>query len=330
MFLSKQVTYQGFFKYAEPGESQLGDPQMKRLEQKKFCYTFSPLNKPVIRISPGETVITSVPDYLEGRIKSDGERLPAPLVEMQYNAIAGPIYVEEAERGDTLSVNIVDIMIDTKEGVESLFSPLDDLTFALMKPFDYKFKICRIESGTVRFRNGITVPMAPNLGCIGTAPMFESIASGSMFTSDAGRHGGNLDVVEICKGATVQLPVFVKGALLGVGDIHAYLPPTGEITAVDAAGTVTFTVDLVKGKAINWPRIESDDYLMTVNNKSPMEKAVQTGIAEMILWLGEFGIDAWEAWERIGEVGESKISKISSGVAPVITTKFPKRYLGKP
>jgi amidase len=157
--------------------------------------------------------------------------------------------------------------------------------------------------------------------------MFDSMSTGSMFTADAGRHGGNLDVSEIRKGSTVYLPVFVNGALLGVGDLHAYLPPTGELTAVDAAGTVTLTVELIKKRAINWPRIESDEYLMTVNTKSPMEKAIYTGISEMIHWLGEFGLEPWDAWERISEVGESKISKVSSGLHPVITTKFPKKYI---
>jgi amidase len=162
---------------------------------------------------------------------------------------------------------------------------------------------------------------------MGVSPMFDSMSTGSMFTADAGRHGGNLDVSEVRRGVTVHLPVFVKGALLGVGDLHAYLPPTGELTAVDAAGTVTITVDLVKGKAVNWPRIESEEYLMTVNTKSPMEKAVYTGISEMILWLGEYGLEPWDAWERITEVGESKISKVSSGLHPVITTKFPRKYI---
>src|SRR5207237_553432 len=62
----------------------------------------------------------------------------------------------------------------------------------------------------------VTIPYAPMLGCIGTAPHW-----GVPTTVPAGSHGGNMDIVETCPGHTVYLPVFVPGGWLYVGDAHA-------------------------------------------------------------------------------------------------------------
>jgi len=227
------------------------DSRMRRLDQGEFCDTFSPLNPPVLKIEPGETVSVSFPDGVEG-----------------------------AEKGDTLSVKVQDITIDAEQG-RAILRPPFDLAFTLLEPPDYKVKICPIRSGRISFKDGIEVPVTPSIGCIGTAPSY-----GAIPTSDAGRHGGNIDVPEIRKGSTIYLPVFVRGGLLQIGDAHAW-QPQGELTAVDVPATVTLTIELINNKQINWPRIESEEYLMSINTSSPIERAIHTGLAEISLWLGE-------------------------------------------
>ena len=260
------------------------DSRMRRLDQGEFCDTFSPLNPPVLKIEPGETVSVSFPDGVGGAVKTGNDRMPflmnSSRSQVRWNPTAGPIYVEGAEKGDTLSVKVQDITIDAEQG-RAILRPPFDLAFTLLEPPDYKVKICPIRSGRISFKDGIEVPVTPSIGCIGTAPSY-----GAIPTSDAGRHGGNIDVPEIRKGSTIYLPVFVRGGLLQIGDAHAW-QPQGELTAVDVPATVTLTIELINNKQINWPRIESEEYLMSINTSSPIERAIHTGLAEISLWLGE-------------------------------------------
>ena len=88
---------------------------------------------------------------------------------------------------------------------------------------------------------------------MGTAPLIEAIASLA-----PGAHGGNMDVPDVTIGNTIYFPVHHPGALFFTGDAHA-AQGQGELCGValeiDASGTFTF--DVIKGKAITWPRIES-------------------------------------------------------------------------
>ena len=85
--------------------------------------------------------------------------------------------------------------------------------------------VCPIADDLIHWSDEIAIPYAPMLGCIGTAPDW-----GSPTTGPAGPHGGNLDLIEVCPGNTVFLPVFVEGALLYVGDAHAAMGH-GELSA---------------------------------------------------------------------------------------------------
>ena len=246
---------------------------MKRLEQKIYYYTFSAENSPSIKVSSGETIVAPVPDFVDGAIKKEGDRLPFALSEPRWNPVIGPVYVEGAEKGDSLKVTIEDIQIDTEHGANFINPLFDDLVYTLLKPSEYDIGICKIESGKISFGNGVTVPLKPNIGCIGTAPAF-----GAPTTSDAGRFGGNMDVPDVGKGVALYLPVYVDGGLLSLGDCHAW-QPVGELSGVEVQAIVTLKIDLQKGKQINWPRIESNDKLMSINTNVPIEKGIQTGIS---------------------------------------------------
>ena len=60
--------------------------------------------------------------------------------------------------------------------------------------------------------DGWTVPVAPLIGCLATAPATETVLS-----RHEGDHLGNVDVREITAGATVVLPVAVAGGGLYFG-----------------------------------------------------------------------------------------------------------------
>jgi acetamidase/formamidase len=140
------------------------------------------------------------------------------------------------------------------------------------------------------FRPGrIEVPLKPMLGCLGTAPdRKEAVA-----TSTPDTFGGNMDYNGIVAGVSVMLPVYEPGALLFLGDGHA-AQGDGEVigNALETSMSVEFTVDLVKRKAIQWPRAENQDYILVLGSARPLLQALQHATTEMQRWLmSDYGFD---------------------------------------
>src|SRR5258707_15481022 len=123
------------------------------------------------------------------------------------------------------------------------------------------------------------------LGCFGVA---KNTASASPGTGDSGNYGGNMDFNEIVEGATVYLPVSVPGALLYVGDGHA-VQGDGELNgnALETSMDVEFTVDVIPGKRIAGPRVESPTHLMAMGLAGSLDDAFRGATANMAEWLTE-------------------------------------------
>ncbi|MEZ4719141.1 MAG: acetamidase/formamidase family protein [Caldilineaceae bacterium] len=100
----------------------------------------------------------------------------------------------------------------------------------------------------------IVVPVRPMLGCFGVAPAQGEAIS----TATSGPHGGNMDYREFVAGVMVYFPVLVPGALFFLGDGHA-VQGDGEMagTGIEISCDVQFTVDVIKGKQIGWPRAKT-------------------------------------------------------------------------
>ena len=158
--------------------------------------------------------------------------------------------------------------------------------------------------------------------------------------ASSGRYGyGNqADLTWKCKvdyrgfvsGVTVYFPVFVPGALLCVGDGHA-VQGDGEIvgTGIEISFEVQFTVDLIKGKRIYWPRGENADCIFTVGNARPLDQCVQHATTEMLRWLQEdYDLDPVGANILMGQCVEYDLGNIFDPAYTMIC-KMPKRVLGK-
>jgi acetamidase/formamidase len=155
---------------------------------------------------------------------------------------------------------------------------------------------------------GLALPLAPMLGCFGVAP-----APGeAQLSATAGPHGGNMDYRGFVAGVTVQLPVFVEGALLFLGDGHA-LQSEGEIagSGLEIPMRVMFTVGLRKGVPIAWPRGEAEDHIFTVANARPLEQAAQHATTEMLRWMTtELALDPLSAQLLMSQSVEYDVGKI--------------------
>lgn len=162
------------------------------------------------------------------------------------------------------------------------------------------------------------------VGTIGTAPHPENEGISSSLLP--GRHGGNMDLPDVCPGSRIILPVFHKGALLYVGDAHA-IQGDGEIsgTALEMSAEITLNVN-VNGERINWPRIENDQEIMCVATTSAgrsFEDAVRVAFLELVEWMEKrYGIDRFDGLMLCSLAGKIRIGNLWT-----VAAKINKKYL---
>jgi len=129
----------------------------------------------------------------------------------------------------------------------------------------------------------------------------------------------------------LHLPVWVDGAYLSFGDVHA-LQGDGEMngTAVETSAEVSLTVEVLPGKKIGWPRVEDEEYIVVLGSARPLEDCLRLATFELLDWLvADYGFDREEAWQLMGQLGRLEIANV---VDPqyTVAAKFPKRYLPAP
>jgi len=258
-------------------------------------------HEPVLRIADGDTVVTTTVD--SGGCDGSGEQ-----VTPGGNPQTGPFYVEGAEPGDTLVMHLDRLAPNREAGYTSTVvaaNVVDPWYVRELPKWERgEWRLDR-ERGTATLVSPktklgeLTLPLAPMLGCFGVAPEDGQAIS----TATSGPHGGNMDYRGFASGCTVYFPVFAPGALLHVGDGHA-LQGDGEIvgTGIEISFEVQFTVRLLKGKQIHWPRGENADYFFTAGNARPLDQAVQHATTEMLRWLqDDYGLDATAAGILLGQ-----------------------------
>ena len=97
-----------------------------------------------------------------------------------------------------------------------------------------------------------------------------------------GAHGGNMDTRIIGEGATVYFPVFVPGALLAAGDLHAAMGD-GEIcgTGVEIQGSIQLTVEVRRDLTLHEPVVETDDVVAAIASAETLDAAAEQATRHM-------------------------------------------------
>lgn len=121
---------------------------------------------------------------------------------------------------------------------------------------------------------------------------------------------------------------FLPGARVFIGDAHA-CQGDGEVcgVAVEYPTVTTITIELTKGWTIEWPRLEAEDFIMTIGSSRPLEGATRIAYRELVLWMeAEYGYDKWDAYMMLSQCGKVRLSNF---VDPKYTvgTAVPKSYL---
>jgi amidase len=279
-----------------------------------YHYTIGPYAHPVLRVKPGDTVVVETHDAFEGKILSEDTK-PSDVLEVPFlNPQSGPIYVEGAEKGDSLAVKIHAIKPRGPQprGTTCLvpyFGGLTstDKTATLQDPLPEIVRKVNVTEEGVKWNDRITLPYEPFIGTIGTAPEIDSINS-----LTPGNHGGNMDLPDVGPGSTLYLPVQTEGAFLYLGDGHA-VQGDGELcgVAIEFPTITTMTLDLVKGWTLNWPRLEKEAFIMSIGSARPMEDAARIAYADLVQWMvASYGFDKWDAYLLLTQIGKVRLGNM--------------------
>lgn len=285
-----------------------------------FYRQFSPLNKPVLTVAPGDTIHTTTVDA--GGVDEKGVTRV-----LGGNPETGPFYVETAVLGDTLVVHLNRVRLNRDWASSDDFivgRAVDSHLAVKMKDggkqirwhLDRNRGVAMPEKPDEHLKH-YTVPLRPMLGCIATAPPPAQAPPG---TGDSGGYGGNMDFNEIVEGTTVYLPVRVPGALLYLGDGHA-AQGDGELNgnALETSMEVEFTVDVMPGKRLAGPRVESATHAMSVGLGGSLEDAMREATSNMAQWLEQdYKLNASEIAQVLGTAAEYEISEVADRNAGIV------------
>jgi acetamidase/formamidase len=287
-----------------------------------FYSTFSSEIKPVLNISPGDTIYTESIDA-EG-LDKHGRKVTD---RNGGNPLTGPFYINGAEAGDIIVITLIEVSLNrpSASSFESFVSRSlpEDIVNKFkdqFKPFNWELDLKNM-TGSPKLKQGhlktFYIDLHPFLGDVGVAPKDSAIT-----TDDAGPYGGNLDFYRLTTSSKLYVPVFHKGALLLMGDGHA-AQGDGEINlaALETSMNIVFTVQLIKNPKIrpDFPRIEDEIYLMAVGLDATLDNALKKATKGLLDWLQQdYQLSLEEATQVIGSSIEYKIPEIADPQVEVV------------
>lgn len=245
---------------------------MKVVSKNKVIYCFDPAAKPAIRVKPGELVLLRTEDAFGGQVKNEEESVDV-LDWSRVDGATGPVFVENAEPGDTLVTEILDISVEKKGVMVTI--PKSGILAG--EKFKASTKVVKLSDGRVSFDNGVRINANPMIGTIGVTPK-RKVPTGTL-----GKHGGNMDVKELTAGTRLYLPVLTEGALFAAGDLHA-VQADGElcVSAVEVAGEILLRFNLVKGRKPEWPMLETKDAFAFLACGHTLDEAAKLATETMV------------------------------------------------
>lgn len=295
-----------------------------KLSADHVSYSFSADHPPALEVHSGATIAVETRDAYDRRFRAANgvDSHPPDPGRPAGNPVTGPIAVRGLVPGDGLDVKIERIELGSTGYVAAApgIGVLGDAGIELrVVTFD-------VRPDGLWFDGRLRLPLRPMVGTIGVAP-----AEGAISSRLVGRHGGNLDCNDIGAGATVHLPVFVAGGLLGIGDVHASMGFGEVYSGVNIDAAVTVTVARVPRAGWARPWFETAAELMTLGIGATVEDAIREATADMTgLLQSRLGLSFTEAVVLTGAACDVRAGQTSKfGMDVTVYAAFPKSALAQ-
>lgn len=301
----------------------------RTIHRDRHHFGWNNANEPVLGITPGETVAFEVVDASGGQLsRSSTVEDVGRLDFARVNPVTGPVFIEGAEPGDALAVEILDFE-SSGWGWTAIIPGFGLLAEDFPKPF---LHISSYGAGGVEFAPGIRLPVRPFPGTIGVAPAEPGLHS----IVPPREVGGNMDIRDLTRGARLWLPVQVPGALFSVGDTHA-AQGDGEVcgTAIESPMSIQLRFDLVKGAHLRRPQfalpgaptrhVDERGYHATTGIAPDLMVAAKDAVRDMIDYLGrEYRLAPEFAYTLCSVAVDLRISEVVDVPNWVVSAYLPK------
>jgi acetamidase/formamidase len=288
-------------------------------------YQWDAGNEPVLEISSGDTVVVHTRDVSDDQVTPDSDSSVIARIDWdRVYPLAGPIAVADAEPGDTLAIEVLDIHTEGW-GWTAIFPGLgllpDDFPDAYLRIFD-------ISDGDVARLDSAAIPLDPFLGTMGVCPE----GAKEQPVMPPGTFGGNMDTRQLNQGTTLYLPVHVPGALFSTGDAHG-VQGDGEVcvTGLEAPMYASLRFTLEKGRSIPAPQYRTagrpspiGPLYGTTGVGGDLYAAAQDAVRAMVEHIsGSYGLSPEDAYVLSSLCVDLRISEIVDAGQYVVSALLP-------
>ena len=292
-----------------------------------------PSEKPKLVVNSGDTVSIETLRHALDQIKP-GVSMDE-IVKLRIanpgggpHSVTGPVYVNDAEPGDTLEIRITKIVIKDEGFNFNLpgkqFPTIGLLASEFPEGHVQFFKLDP-KTMTAEFKPGIILPLRPFPGTIAVGPDPTEPkekagppihdAKGRTSTLRPWKNGSNMDVNELQAGSIVYFPVFEKGALIWIGDSHC-LQGDGEVnlTALECSYKEMEIQPIVrKDLHLDWPRAETSSNWVFMGFDEDLNEAMKIAVRETVNFLAEQKVvpmSREQAYALTSIVGDCRVSQV--------------------
>ncbi len=291
---------------------------------------------PRIRIKPGDTVIFETVEASVNQVTPHSTHADIGRLDFgRVNAVTGPVYVEGAEPGDGLEVEVLSLK-HKGWGWNAVIPGFGLLTDEFPNPHIHHYKL---GPRFCEFSEDILIPYEPFCGEMGVAPG----RPGRIDTIPPRHNGGNLDTRHLGVGTKIFFPVYVPGGLFSCGDAHS-AQGDGEIngTGIELPMTVKLRFNLLKGVKIPEVRFitasrkkltvaDKNGYFVTTAHGPDLYKNAQQAVRYMLDYLtSEHQLTREEAYCLCGVAVDLKISEIVDAPNFIVSAYLPLSIFVKP
>jgi acetamidase/formamidase len=289
---------------------------------------FSRTIPPALRVPSGAVIEVRTQEATDGQLALGSTVEDVATLDFEpIHPLTGPVFVEGAKPGDVLAVTLheVELMDWGWTAISPGFGFLaDEFPDAAIKTFELS-----PGARSVRFAEGITIPLAPFPGVMGVAPDTEELLS----TIPPRANGGNMDNRYMTAGTTVYFPVFVEGALFSIGDTHA-AQGDGEVcgTAIEAPMRIVYQVEVLEGwRSISEPQYETDEFYGVTAFAETIDEAARKATRFMIDYLVDaHGLTRPDAYMLASLAADLKISEVVDVPHVLVSMHVPKAIFEAP